>query len=315
MPPTLRCSAAESAAPDRCATAAAITIRGPDQELRRQPASCAASTFTSRPASSSRSSAAAAAARARCSASSPASTAERRRARLGDVPDAAPGRASRRIMFQEPRLLPWARVLDNVEVGLGARRGTAGGAGRGAAPLATVGLSDRAGDWPASLSGGQRQRVALARALVSRPRLLALDEPLGALDALTRIEMQAAARARLAGAGLHRRARHPRRDGGGRARRPRRADRGRRASPSTSTVAMPRPRRRGDPAVAALEARILDHLFRDETSGNRPHDTLRPPAVERCSAPPRPACSAAPALAQERTLCASATRSTGRWCC
>ena len=95
-----------------------------------------------------------------------------------------------RVMFQEPRLLPWASVLANVEVGLGAGRGAPGARERALAALASVGLADRAGDWPAALSGGQRQRVALARALVSRPRFLALDEPLGALDALTRIEMQ-----------------------------------------------------------------------------------------------------------------------------
>jgi sulfonate transport system ATP-binding protein len=98
------------------------------------------------------------------------------------------GDSRARLMFQEPRLLPWASVLDNVEVGLGAHGGK--DHGKAAAALEAVGLSDKSVVWPGTLSGGQKQRVALARALVSRPRFLALDEPLGALDALTRIEMQ-----------------------------------------------------------------------------------------------------------------------------
>jgi len=95
-----------------------------------------------------------------------------------------------RVMFQEPRLLPWARVLSNVEVGLGRDRGSAGAGARAETALAEVGLDDKRDHWPAVLSGGQKQRVALARALVSHPRVLAFDEPLGALDALTRISMQ-----------------------------------------------------------------------------------------------------------------------------
>jgi sulfonate transport system ATP-binding protein len=95
-----------------------------------------------------------------------------------------------RVMFQEPRLLPWARVLSNVEVGLGRDRASANAQTRAESALVEVGLGDKRGQWPAVLSGGQKQRVALARALVSRLRVLALDEPLGALDALTRISMQ-----------------------------------------------------------------------------------------------------------------------------
>ena len=95
-----------------------------------------------------------------------------------------------RVMFQEPRLLPWARVLSNVEVGLGRERNSPDAQARAESALVEVGLGDKRAQWPAVLSGGQKQRVALARALVSRPRVLAFDEPLGALDALTRISMQ-----------------------------------------------------------------------------------------------------------------------------
>ena len=100
------------------------------------------------------------------------------------------GHSRTRFMFQEPRLLPWASVVRNVEVGLTGIASGTDARQRALGILGEVGLADRADEWPSVLSGGQKQRVALARALVGHPQILALDEPLGALDALTRIEMQ-----------------------------------------------------------------------------------------------------------------------------
>lgn len=91
------------------------------------------------------------------------------------------------FIFQEPRLLPWLSVANNV----GFEGGTQGGRDpRVAQLLAEVGLSDFADAYPKQLSGGMAQRAAIARGLFTQPELLLLDEPFSAVDAFTRIRLQ-----------------------------------------------------------------------------------------------------------------------------
>jgi sulfonate transport system ATP-binding protein len=165
-----------------------------------------------------------------------------------------------RLMFQEPRLLPWQHVAANVEVGLSHTPSGPSRRRQAVEALAQVGLSGREAAWPAILSGGQKQRVALARALVSHPHILACDEPLGALDALTRIEMQALIEQVWQDKGFTAIVvTHDVAEAVALADRILLLDTGRVAL--DVAVDLPRPRRRGDPEAATIEGRILDRLL------------------------------------------------------
>jgi sulfonate transport system ATP-binding protein len=175
-----------------------------------------------------------------------------------------------RIVFQEPRLLPWASVQDNVKVGLGQGGKGADADARAQAILAEVALTGRETMWPSQLSGGMRQRVALARALVSAPTLLALDEPLGALDALTRIDMQALLEGVWQDLGFTAlMVTHDVGEAVALGDRVILIDEGRVVL--DLPVDLPRPRKRGTPEFGKLEAQILDKLFGDDPRAREAH--------------------------------------------
>ena len=169
-----------------------------------------------------------------------------------------------RLMFQEPRLLPWQRVAANVSVGLAHAETRRERRTRAEDALLQVGLAGRERYWPLVLSGGQKQRVALARALVSDPGLLLLDEPLGALDALTRIEMQDLIESVWLEKGFTAiMVTHDVSEAVALADRILLLEQGRIAL--DIEVDLPRPRHRGDAVAADIEGRVLDRLLRRQT--------------------------------------------------
>jgi ABC-type nitrate/sulfonate/bicarbonate transport system ATPase subunit len=108
---------------------------------------------------------------------------------VGDEPITAPS-AERGLVFQDPNLFPWLTVRRNIEAGLVARGVLKQESGQVEEFMRLVGLEAFADAFPHHLSGGMAQRVALARAMINHPKVLLLDEPLGALDAFTRMRMQ-----------------------------------------------------------------------------------------------------------------------------
>jgi NitT/TauT family transport system ATP-binding protein/sulfonate transport system ATP-binding protein len=109
--------------------------------------------------------------------------------RLGSAPIDGSG-AERGLMFQDPSLFPWKSVRRNIQSGLVARGVLRQHRGEVEEFLQVVGLEAFADSYPHQLSGGMAQRAALARALINHPKVLLLDEPLGALDQFTRMRMQ-----------------------------------------------------------------------------------------------------------------------------
>jgi ABC-type nitrate/sulfonate/bicarbonate transport system ATPase subunit len=108
---------------------------------------------------------------------------------IGSAPITGPS-AERGLVFQDPSLFPWLTVRQNIEAGLVARGLLEAKRGEVDEFMRLVGLETFADAYPHHLSGGMAQRVALARALINHPKVLLLDEPLGALDAFTRMRMQ-----------------------------------------------------------------------------------------------------------------------------